>query len=93
MPDLSGNLAQQLTLRFGQHQFVPGRRRLDSLGQVVEPGAGLNPASVPKFAAELLFIARARTQDRASSLNVSRPEAELRDDVLNLSVEPAKVPA
>ena len=71
LPDVSGDLAQQLKLRFGQHQFIPSRRGFDSLGQVVHSGARLNPASVPNFAAQLSFVARTRTQDGASGLNVS----------------------
>jgi hypothetical protein len=88
---VSGDLAQRPALRFGQDEFFPGGGGLDPLGEIVEPGARLNPASVPKLAAQLGLIAGTRTERRARRLDMARGEAELRDDVFHLAIEPAKV--
>src|SRR5262245_8212126 len=55
-PDVSGDIAQSLTLGLGQHEIVPGRRRLYALAQVVQACPSLGATGIPERGSRRAFV-------------------------------------
>ncbi|MFO0889868.1 MAG: hypothetical protein U0790_12095 [Isosphaeraceae bacterium] len=90
LPDMDGDLPEQVDLRRGEHQVVPGCGGLDPLGQPVHPGPGEVPAGVPEPVFQDRAVAGAdvvldQGLDAPDALGV---QAELGGEAVEQAVQP-----